>query len=189
MRLRKTTVRVVPTLLVAAILCVEPAGSLSASQSHPERVCVFDARYLRKPDLKAPNHVAEIWDTIDNLVAAGYLTGIDYDGMPSDPQFQPGGHRLNHRIAKRYSPHVVQFCESWKQSENRLWLAALIGDWLLAHELAEQADDAELIAFTGERAAECNRLRSERLQPVSLCRHRSWENRRQTVDPSTPPVS
>ena len=108
-----------------------------------------------------PSSEDMIQHAIDDLVAAQYLTAINDDGEPYDPDLEPPGYRLNFEIAERYSPHVLQFCDRWKDPSQRLWLAALIGDWLLAHKLAQQTNDAELITVTGERAAECNKLRAE----------------------------
>ena len=101
---------------------------------------------------------------IDDLVAVHYLTPIHDDGRSCDPDDWPEGHRLDYRIAQRYAPHVLQFCKCWEDTDRRLWLAALIGDWLLAYELAQNTGDADLIAFTGERATECQRLRYQVLE-------------------------
>ena len=118
-----------------------------------------------------PTFRSMIWHAIDDLAAVGYLIPISEDRrLWRDPDVQPDGHRLNHQIAERYSPHVLQFYERWQQAENRLWLAALIGDWLLAHELAQQTNDAGLIEFTGAQATECQRLRAEVCRLASISR-------------------
>ncbi len=49
----------------------------------------------------------------------------------------------------------------WADSSRRLWLASVIGDWALAHELAQATGDAKLIAFTSKRAEECRSLQTE----------------------------
>lgn len=123
-----------------------------------------------------PSSEDMIRHAIDDLVAVQYLTAINDDGEPFDPDLEPPGYRLNYEIAERYSPHVLQFCERWKDPSQRLWLAALIGDWLLAHELAQQTNDAGLIVLTGERAAECNKLRAEAIHLADLSSTWSREN-------------
>ena len=123
MQLRKIIARVAPTLLVAATLCVEPAGYLSASQSLPERVRVFDARYLRKPDLKDPNHVAEIWDTMHTLAA---IQGL-----------------VNREAPRLY----VIYCAGFGVETDQFWLDWLRGEdgWLKDTELAPLTTPEEVV--------------------------------------------
>jgi hypothetical protein len=52
----------------------------------------------------------------------------------------------------------LRFREQWQDADRRLWLAATIGDWGLAHELAQATRDSKLITFTGERAQQCSVL-------------------------------
>jgi hypothetical protein len=115
---------------------------------------------------------AMIGHAIEDLVAVRYLAPINDDGSDADPDMQPDGYRLEHQIADRYAPHIQRFCNRWEQATDRLWLAALIGDWLLAHELAQNTGDAELITVTGQLATQCQRLRDETLRLASI--NRSW---------------
>ncbi len=57
---------------------------------------------------------------------------------------------------------VESFCAAWSQADRRVWLAALIGDWLAADEAA--AGKPELTAITGPRAGQCREMRRQRLR-------------------------
>ena len=70
---------------------------------------------------------------IDDLVAAGMLHGVCDNGDPVRPRLQPEAYR--YRFSLRQSIGMVQFSHRWREPEHRLWRAAVIGDWLLAHEL------------------------------------------------------
>ncbi len=66
----------------------------------------------------------------------------------------------------RVAEHVVDeealidaFCTAWQANENGIWLAASIGDWPLAHELAIRSGNAALVAQTAARAAICETRR------------------------------
>ena len=120
-----------------------------------------------------------IWESIGDLVNARILDGIDYDGSLHEPWLDPPGYRLNRHLAAKHAASMLRFCELWKDTDRRLWLAAAIGDWDLAHELAQADGNPNLIPFTGERAEECRQLqaemadRREKAQHVAFCRTRS----------------
>ena len=123
MRLRKIIARVAPALVAAAMLCAEPAGNLLASQSSPERIRVFDARYLRKPDLKDPNHAAEIWDTMHALAGVQGL-------------------------ANREAPRLyVIYCAGFGVETDQFWLDWLCGEdgWLKNSKLVPLTTPEEVV--------------------------------------------
>jgi hypothetical protein len=57
---------------------------------------------------------------------------------------------------------IDDFCTSWADMGRRIWLAALVGDWLAAHEAA--LGRPELVAVTGPRAKKCRELWLKRLR-------------------------
>jgi hypothetical protein len=123
MRLRIVMPRVAPTLLAAATLCAEPVGYLQASQSSPERIRVFDARNLRKPEPEDPNHTAEIWDTMHTLAA---LQGL-----------------VNREAPRLY----VIYCAGFGVETDQFWLDWLRGEdgWLKDSELAPLTTPEEVV--------------------------------------------
>ncbi|NQU26415.1 MAG: hypothetical protein HQ567_34450 [Candidatus Nealsonbacteria bacterium] len=50
---------------------------------------------------------------------------------------------------------IERFVERLEDPRWRLWLAAVVGDWLLAEQLAEEAGDQELIDVVSQRAEQC----------------------------------
>ena len=112
-----------------------------------------------------------IWQAIEDLVAARILDPIDYDGAPFDPSLGDGVHRLNRYLATRYAVPMLRFCQQWDDADRRLWLASVIGDWPLAHELAQVTNDANLIAFTGQRDKESRTLQSEMAAQIKQARN------------------
>lgn len=107
----------------------------------------------RALELNFPN--GEIWQSVDDLVAARLVDGIDYDGSLHEPWLEPPGYCLNRHLAAEHAAGMLRFCQQWEDANRRLWLAAVIGDWGLAHELAQATHNAKLIAYTGERAEQC----------------------------------
>jgi hypothetical protein len=90
---------------------------------------------------------------IDELTRSGLLEEVLYD-EPTDC------------YAERLSPDVVARCaeiehfvEAWEGGRNRLWLAAIIGDWPAAHAAAIESGHVELIAMTEPRADLCRSRR------------------------------
>ncbi|MCY2987297.1 MAG: hypothetical protein NTY19_05455 [Planctomycetota bacterium] len=105
-----------------------------------------------------PNFSCTIWCAIDELVEAGFLLGVDDDGSPYDPKLEPNAHLLT-SSATALAPQILEFCKQWQAPPQRLWLAAAIGDWPLAHELAKADGDASLLAVVGQRAEEYRQFR------------------------------
>jgi hypothetical protein len=56
---------------------------------------------------------------------------------------------------------IDSFCNAWLDADRRVWLAALIGDWLAAD--AATAGQPELSAITAPRARQCREIRQKRL--------------------------
>jgi hypothetical protein len=90
---------------------------------------------------------------LEELVQSGLLEEVrDLNG-------EVIAHRLS-KLAIPYADAATRFREIWSARESdRLWLAALIGDWELAADLAQKRDDRELIDITHERALESNSQR------------------------------
>jgi len=87
---------------------------------------------------------------VDELLEAGILTSLE------------GRERYPFRVAEQVLDHedaIDDFCEAWRIPDRRVWLAALVGDWLAAHEAAVGAGDPHLIDLTASRAAACKALR------------------------------
>src|ERR1035441_6434491 len=69
MRLPAVLGRLVLTLLAAVTLCTVPVGARWGAAASPDKLAVFDARFLRQRDLHDPNQAAEVWDTMHTLAA------------------------------------------------------------------------------------------------------------------------
>ena len=104
-----------------------------------------------------PDFVA-IWHAIDDLVAANVLYAVEHDRTPFPPGVQPDAHHLG-IMAAAHAQAVEGFFQRWEEASCHLWLSALIGDWLLAHELAAADGDSQLTAVTKQRADECRAIR------------------------------
>lgn len=90
---------------------------------------------------------------VTDLIAAGALTPLS----SSDPH----PYRLADE-ALAVADHVDDFCAAWSQPDRRLWLAALIGDWLAADDAA--VGQPKLAEITRPRAARCRELQWQRLR-------------------------
>lgn len=90
---------------------------------------------------------------IFDLLAAGALTPLE------DRESHP--YRLSDEIFSELDS-IEAFCTAWEDREWRVWLAALIGDWLAAEEAA--VGNQELAAITGSRAEKCRELWWQRLR-------------------------
>jgi hypothetical protein len=90
---------------------------------------------------------------VGELLDSGTLTPLEGGDYP----FRISEDVLGHEDA------IDGFCESWGNPDRRLWLAALVGDWLAAYELALVTGDRDLIEFTTGRAAACKDLRCREL--------------------------
>jgi hypothetical protein len=89
---------------------------------------------------------------VGDLITAGALTPLT------------GGDAHPPRVSDAVLDHadaIEAFCRAWANPGNRLWLGALCGDWLAAHDAATGQPD--IAAVTAARAEECRRLRRERL--------------------------
>jgi hypothetical protein len=92
--------------------------------------------------------------SIRHLIEAGLLP----------PRKEGGTHP--YRLAEAVLVHdgaVNRFCAAWEDAGQRLWLAALVGDWLAAQEEAHRLGRADLVALTSDRAERCRELRRQRL--------------------------
>jgi hypothetical protein len=115
--------RLAPTLFAAATLCAEPAGSHSAGVGSPEKTWVFDARYLRKLDVRDPGQAAEVWDTMHALAAVQGL-------------------------ANRETPRLyVIYCPGFGVETDQFWLDWLRGEdgWLKSAEQVNLASLEEVV--------------------------------------------
>jgi hypothetical protein len=90
---------------------------------------------------------------IDDLIAKGALTPLR--GSEAYP-CRVGDDVLAHADA------IAAFCEAFAKPNQKLWLAALVGDWPLAHEAA--GGHRELTAVTAKRAEECREHWRQRLE-------------------------
>lgn len=90
---------------------------------------------------------------IADLLASGALTPLE--GRESHP------YRLADKVLASLDA-IGAFCGAWAYLERRVWLAALIGDWLGADE--EAAGRPKLTAITGPRAQKCREMWWERLR-------------------------
>jgi hypothetical protein len=89
---------------------------------------------------------------VEDLIAAGALTPL------------PGRDAHPPRVSDTVLDHadaIEAFCLAWANPANRLWLGALCGDWLAAHEAAVGRPD--LTAITAPRADQCREIRRRRL--------------------------
>jgi hypothetical protein len=97
----------------------------------------------------------------EELIELGYLEEYCFD---ENTEFYGG--RLSPQVAA-LAEAVEGFAERWEDPTNRLWLAALVGDWPAAATAAESCGDAALALFTEARARECRRRRLGRLRTGS----------------------
>jgi hypothetical protein len=123
MSLRMILSLAAPTLLVAATLCAEPAGSPPATGGSPERIRVFDARCLRTLDLRNPSQAAKVWDTMHTLAAVQGL-------------------------ANREAPRLyVIYCAGFGVETDQFWLDWLRGEdgWLKHSEVVPVTSPEEVV--------------------------------------------
>ncbi len=119
---------VAPTLLAAATLCAEPVGSPPATGGSPEKIRVFDARYLRTLDLRDPSQAAKVWDTMHTLAAVQGL-------------------------ANREAPRLyVIYCAGFGVETDQFWLDWLRGEdgWLKHSEVVPLASPEEVVRTFGQ---------------------------------------
>jgi len=90
---------------------------------------------------------------VTDLLAAGALTPL------------PGSDSHPYRLADEVmavADDIDAFCTAWPHPDRRVWLSALIGDWLAADDAA--AGRPELTAITAPRAGRCREIRRLRLR-------------------------
>ena len=130
MQLRKVMAQVIPALLAAIRLGAQPVGDLTTSRGSPERIYVFDARYLRKLDMHDPSQAAEVWDTMHTLAA---MQGL----------------------ANRNAPRLyVTYCAEFGVETDQFWLDWLRGEdgWLKDAELLPLKTPEEVLRAFGRYA-------------------------------------
>jgi hypothetical protein len=106
---------------------------------------------LRLRELHPSVRAVEI--AVTDLLAAGALTPL------------PGRDAHPCRLADKVlavAADIDSFSAAWSQADRRVWLAALIGDWLAADEAA--AGRPELTAISGPRADRVRGIRRRRLR-------------------------
>lgn len=76
-----------------------------------------------------------------------------------------GAARLDDAVL-RHQESIAAFCEAWEEGPpaQRLWLAALIGDWPAAHDAAILVGNPTIVAMTFDRVEKCRALREEHLR-------------------------
>src|SRR5262249_21119026 len=62
--------------------------------------------------------------------------------------------RLSRRVT-RHAQAIEHFLARWQDAGDRLWLAAVIGDWLTVHEAAQALGRADLLPLTAPPAEAC----------------------------------
>ena len=92
-----------------------------------------------------------------------HVIDVDYEVDESAPEFAEIRHRLSKYSVQR-EKSVHRFCRVWQGTGNRLWIAALIGDWPLAAELAKELDNVHLLEITSMRAHDCREQRLKCIQ-------------------------
>src|ERR1035437_6262841 len=123
MRLQTILARAIPALLAAATLCAEPASARPGAAATPDKVAVFDARFLRQRDLHDPSQAAEVWDTMHTLAAVQGL-------------------------ANREAPRLyVIYCAEFGVETDQFWLDWLRGEdgWLKNSTMAALASPDEVV--------------------------------------------
>jgi hypothetical protein len=93
---------------------------------------------------------------ISDLIATGALTPLP--GRDSHPP------RVSDAVLD-HADAIEAFCREWANPDKRLWLGALCGDWLAAHDAA--AGKPDIVELTAPRAERCRQIRRERLLLVT----------------------
>lgn len=114
---------------------------------------------LRRPELPEQRlrdlhpEVRAINLAVADLLALGGLS--PFEGNESHP------YRIVDEVLDR-SDAVDRICTAWAGREDRLWIAALIGDWPAAQEAAEGRGELEVVARS--RAERCREIRRGQLR-------------------------
>jgi hypothetical protein len=114
-----------------------------------------------------PSNLA-IDNGLSDLETAGLVERVSLFDTFVDPDVEPDAYRLS-APALWQRPMIERFCRRWQDRQQRLWLAATVGDWLKADELAERTGAVNILKVTGPRADWQRRERKER----ALCRRAS----------------
>lgn len=99
-----------------------------------------------------------VWLAIEELELAGIIRGVDDYGNPMPEDLEPDAHRLTGRAVKQ-ARLVRGFRRKWAEPSGRLWMAAVIGDWILVHRLAAEQNDQELADYAAGRVEQCRDAR------------------------------
>ena len=101
--------------------------------------------------LAAATGDGELEAAIEELVLVRILLETDFYGLAWEEMVgDPDAHRLS-ETACRLSRGVSRFRRLWDDPDNRLWLAAAIGDWPSANELAQSHDNPEIRLAVAEK--------------------------------------
>lgn len=119
----------------------------------------------------------EVIIAVNDLRAAGWLTPLWSS--------EPDPYRLADKVMA-IADDIDSFCRAWTRADRRVWLAALIGDWMAADEAA--VGRPELIAITGPRVERCREIRRERLRRALGEQHRGADPLQALADPQAPDV-
>lgn len=78
----------------------------------------------------------------------------------------PGREAHPYRLSEwvlQYEEIIDDCCRRWEDPNQKVWLAALIGDWPAVHELARGSELSDLEPLSGGRSQRCRELRRQRL--------------------------
>ena len=92
----------------------------------------------------------ELAAAAEDLVRVRVLRETDIDGGAVEYSHSHHCHRLS-KGAHGLSSCVSRFCQLWEDPSNRLWLAAAIGDWPSANELAQSHGDTAVKLAVAEK--------------------------------------
>ena len=123
MRLRTILGVVATALLAAGILAAGQPSDIQKAGGSPKTIHVFDARYLRRLDLRDPKQAAEVWDTMHALAAVQGL-------------------------ANREAPRLyVIYCAGFGVETDQFWLDWLRGEdgWLKDSEMIKLTSLEEVV--------------------------------------------
>ena len=110
-------------LLAAGILAAGQPSDIQKAGGSPKTIHVFDARYLRRLDLRDPKQAAEVWDTMHALAAVQGL-------------------------ANREAPRLyVIYCAGFGVETDQFWLDWLRGEdgWLKDSEMIKLTSLEEVV--------------------------------------------
>jgi hypothetical protein len=115
---------------------------------------------LRQPDpaegrlLELHRSIRPVSLSVADLLGAGMLTPLP--GRETHP------YRISDPVLAR-AETIEAFCAAWSDERQRLWLAALVGDWPAAQDAAARSDHPLKSGVTEKRAGQCRELRRRRL--------------------------